>query len=192
MTGKPFLIFHDFSSFPWPEWTPGFPGTGHSTQKRTRKGPSKLCYGRRFYATYWLSKLKLKWLSNYIIVACISITWWSWENIYNKNGTVSLDCNMAGVSSASSSHTTYHCTAAQIQLPIRKILLFCAPTSQQWKGPPGPMGWIKGLKTIKRPFYWKSISKDLKGPLTELWRDCPMCQWQGWPDKHNQFSDHKI
>ena len=41
---------------------------------------------------------------------------------------VSLDCNMAGVSSASSSHITIRGTAAKIQLPVRKILLLGAPT----------------------------------------------------------------
>ena len=41
---------------------------------------------------------------------------------------VSLDCNMAGVLSASSSHIVIHRTAAKIQLPIRKILLLGAPT----------------------------------------------------------------
>ena len=53
-----------------------FPGTGHSTPKRTWNGPSKLTqghyrcyiYGRHFYATYWLSKLKRKWWRNSIFV----------------------------------------------------------------------------------------------------------------------------
>ena len=40
-----------------------------------------------------------------------------------KNGMVSLDCNMADASSASSSHhITIPGTAAKIQLPIHKIL----------------------------------------------------------------------
>ena len=44
-----------------------------------------------------------------------------------KNGVVSLDCNMAGVSSASrSSHITIPGTAAKIELPVRKILLLSA------------------------------------------------------------------
>ena len=44
-----------------------------------------LLYGRHFYATFWLSKLKWKWWSNSILVACISINWWLWEHmIYNQ------------------------------------------------------------------------------------------------------------
>ena len=41
---------------------------------------------------------------------------------------VSLDCNMAGVTSASSSHIVIRGTAAKIQLPVRKILLLGAAT----------------------------------------------------------------
>ena len=47
-----------------------------------------------------------------------------------KNGMVSLDCNMAGVTSASveaKRHTAIHGTAEIIQLPVRKILLVGAP-----------------------------------------------------------------
>ena len=40
---------------------------------------------------------------------------------------VSLDCNMAGVTSASSSHITIRGTVAKIQLPVRKILFLGAP-----------------------------------------------------------------
>ena len=43
-----------------------------------------------------------------------------------KNGMVSLDCNMAGVSPTSSSHITIRSTAAKIQLPVRKIRLLGA------------------------------------------------------------------
>ena len=48
-----------------------------------------------------------------------------------QNSMVSLDCNIAGVSSASSSHIMIRSTAAKIQvlqLPVRKILLLGAPT----------------------------------------------------------------
>ena len=45
-----------------------------------------------------------------------------------KNGMVSLDCNMAGVSSTSSSHIVIHGTVAKIQLPVLKILLLGDPT----------------------------------------------------------------
>ena len=40
----------------------------------------------------------------------------------------SLDCNMAGVSFASSSHIVIRGTAAKIQLPVRKIPLLGAST----------------------------------------------------------------
>ena len=45
-----------------------------------------------------------------------------------ENGMVTLDCNMAGVSSASSSQITICDTVAKIQLLVRKILLLGAPT----------------------------------------------------------------
>ena len=97
---------------------------------------------------------------------------------------VSLDCNMVGVSFASSSHIAIHSTAPKIQQPVRKILLLGALTlkccsqmdiklgtgKDQRKGPPdnqkGPMGLIKGL--IRRPFIEKLISNDFKGP----WEPC--------------------
>ena len=50
-------------------------------------------------------------------------------SVSTKNGMVSLDHNMAGVSSASSSHIVIRGTAAKIQLPVHKILLLgAAPT----------------------------------------------------------------
>ena len=45
---------------------------------------------------------------------CIGINGRLWAHAYNKNGLVSLDCNMAGVASASSSHIAIHGTAAKI------------------------------------------------------------------------------
>ena len=45
-----------------------------------------------------------------------------------QNGVFSLDSNMVGVSSASTSHITIRGTVATIQLPVRKILLLGAPT----------------------------------------------------------------
>ena len=41
---------------------------------------------------------------------------------------VSLDCNMVGVSSASSSHIAIRGTVGKIQLAVRKILLLGAAT----------------------------------------------------------------
>ena len=48
--------------------------------------------------------------------------------IYIKNGLVSLDCNMAGVLSASIGHIAIRGTAAKIKLPIGKIRFLGAPT----------------------------------------------------------------
>ena len=64
---------------------------------------------------------------------------------------VSLDCNRAGVSSASSSHIMIRDIAAEIQLPVARRSDFemlltkgLQRNSQQQKGPPdkqkGPMG----------------------------------------------------
>ena len=84
-------------------------------QKRTLKGPEKdlpiQAYTRTFsllsflllslYPTYWLSKLKWKYWSNSILVACISINWlYCGHTFTTKHSMVSLDCNMAVVSSA--------------------------------------------------------------------------------------------
>ena len=51
-----------------------------------------------------------------------------WYTFTTQNGMVSLDCNMAVVSSASSGHITICGTVAKRQLPIRKILLLGALT----------------------------------------------------------------
>ena len=47
----------------------------------------------------------------------------STDTFTTQNGMVSLNCNMASVSSASSSHIAIRGTVAKIQLPVRKILL---------------------------------------------------------------------
>ena len=47
--------------------------------------------------------------------------------ITTNNSMVSLDCNRAGVSSASSSRITICGTVAKIQLPVRTILLLDTP-----------------------------------------------------------------
>ena len=107
--------------------------------KRTRKGPSKLTQGhflfhngRRLLSChlYWLCKLKRKWWSNSIIVACscININWRLWVayTFTTKTGMVSLDCNMVGALSASSSHTTIRVTAAKWQLLGAPTLKCCS------------------------------------------------------------------
>ena len=45
-----------------------------------------------------------------------------------KIGMISLDSNMASVSSLSSSHIVIRGTAAKIRLPVRQILLLGTPT----------------------------------------------------------------
>ena len=101
------------------------------------------------------------------------------HTLTTKNGTVSLDCNMVGVSSASSNHIAIRSTAAKIQLPIRKILLLRRSNFEMVL----TNGLFKGthnngkdlltnrkdrFKGLKRPFIEKSISKDLKGPKRNL------------------------
>ena len=81
------------------------------------------------------------------------------------NGMVSLDCNMAGVTSASSSHIVICSTAAKLQLPVHKILLLGAPTlkgcsQMDFKGTHNNG---KDLLTIRKD-PWDE-SKDLKGLL---------------------------
>ena len=153
-----------------------FPGTAHSTKKGPSKDPKRtsqaytrtfsLLYGRRFNATRWLSKSKWKWWSNNsIIVACIT-----------KNGMVSLDCNMAGVPSASSSDITIRGTATKIQLPLHKILLLGAPTlkccsQMDFKGPhhngKDPLTKKKGPMHSCQPMRNEILA-------TEIWRcDAP-------------------
>ena len=94
---------------------------------------------------------------------------------------VSLDCNMAGVSSASSSHIMIRGTVAKIQLPVRKMLLLRAPTlkccsQMAFKGTHNngkdlltirkdPSAASKDLKGLSMK---KSLSKDLKGPKRTL------------------------
>ena len=91
-----------------------------------------------------------------------------------KYGMDSLACNMAGVSSASSSHIAIHSTAAKIQLPVCKTLLLETLTlncsSQMDFKATDNNG--KDLLTIRKdqskdslwPFSEKSISKAIKGP----------------------------
>ena len=76
---------------------------------------------------------------------------------------VSFDCNMVGVSSASSSHIAIHGTTAKIQLAIRKILLLGATTlkccsQMDFKGTDNNG---KNLLTIRKDPW--AESKDLNG-----------------------------
>ena len=82
-----------------------------------------------------------------------------------KNGKASLDCNMAGVSSASSSHIMIRDTAAKIQLAVRKILLLGAPSlkccsQMDFKGT-----HYKGKDLLTNRKDPRAESKDLKGLL---------------------------
>ena len=87
-----------------------------------------------------------------------------------KNGMVSLDCNMAGVSSASSSHIAIRGTATKIQLPVK----CCSQMDFKGNGNNGkdlltnrkdPWAESKDLKGLSLKNY---ISKDLKGPKRTL------------------------
>ena len=62
-----------------------------------------------------------------LLLVAVSTDDCGYMSFTTKNAMVSHDCNMAGVSSASSSHITIHGTAAKIQ-PVRKILLLGTPT----------------------------------------------------------------
>ena len=77
-----------------------------------------------------------------------------------KNGMVSLDCNMARVSSASSSHITIHGTAAKIQPPIHKILLLSVLTLKCCS----QIDFNGTRNNGKRKYPWAE-SNDLKGLL---------------------------
>ena len=85
--------------------------------------------------------------------------------VTTENGMVALDCNMAGVSSASSSHITIRGIAAKIQLPARKILLLGAPTlkclsQMDFKGTHN-----NGKDLLTNRKDPRAESKDLKGLL---------------------------
>ena len=167
-----------------------FPGSGHSTQKRTLKGPKRtfkgyirtfsLLYWRRFYATYWLSKLKRKWWSNSIIVACVCINWRLWAHIYNTK-MVGFPWLQHGGCIVCFSHITICGTAAKIQLHARKILLLGALTvkgcsQMDFKAPhnngkdnlTNRKDSRAESKDWKGLFIQKSISKELKGPKRTL------------------------
>ena len=82
-----------------------------------------------------------------------------------QNPFKTLDCNMAGVSSASSNHITIRNSEAKIQLPVRKLLLLGALalkccSQMDFKGPHHNG---KDL-LINRKDPWAE-SKDLKGLL---------------------------
>ena len=76
---------------------------------------------------------------------------------------VSLDCNMAGVSSASSSHITIRGTAAQIQLPVGKIPLLGAPTLKRCSQMDSKETCNNGKDLLINTKYPWAESKDLKG-----------------------------
>ena len=94
---------------------------------------------------------------------------------------VSLDCNMAGVSFASSSHIVIRGTAAKIKQPVHKLLLLGGPTlkrcsqmdfKETHNNGEDPLtnrkdAWAES-KDLNGLFIDKSISKDLKEPKRAL------------------------
>ena len=113
-------------------------------QKRTLKGPEKdrptpslhkdifFAMKDAFVPFIDFVKLKRKWWSNSIIAtcSCIKSTDDCGHTFTTQNGMVTFDCNMAGVSSASTSHITSRGTAANIyDCPFAKC---CCSALRLW------------------------------------------------------------
>ena len=74
-----------------------------------------------FMPPYWLSKLKRKCWSEYIIVDYISINWRLWVHIYNQKWYCLPWLQHGGcIVCLKRSHT-------KIQLPVRKVMLLGSP-----------------------------------------------------------------
>ena len=97
--------------------------------KRTWKGPSKFTVHKDLFFVIYMEDVFMP-LTDFVnesgndeailSMACLSINWQLWAHVYNQKWYGLLWLQHGGISSASSSQTTIHGTAAKIQLCVRK------------------------------------------------------------------------